>query len=184
MNNEIWKDIPNYEGLFQVSNQGRIKSLKRTVIRGYKSQLKTVPEKIRTLSIDKDGYYRLSLSKNNKRKNYFVHRLVALAFLDNPNNYKTVNHIDGNKKNCFLENLEWASFSQNEKHAFRIGLKKPSGAAIKYIPISQFTKEGVFIKSFKSVSQARKETKVNNISACLNNNLKYKTAGGYIWRKI
>lgn len=175
---EIWKDIPNYEGLFQVSNKGRVKSVKR------KCLIRTVPEKIRTLSLDKYGYYHLALSKNNKRKNFFVHRLVAMAFLSNPNNYKTVNHIDGNKKNCFLENLEWASISQNTKHAYKIGVKKPSGGAVKYKPVAQYKKDGTLVAIYKSIKEAFVKTKINNISACLNKNNKYKTSGGYIWKEI
>jgi hypothetical protein len=179
---EIWKDVPDYEGLFQVSNKGRVKSKKRQVRRGYKYQIKTVPEKIRALSLDKHGYYHLALSKNNKRKNFFVHRLVALAFLKNPKNYPVINHIDGNKKNCCVENLEWASILQNNKHAYAIGLKKPSGNAIKYRPVAQYTIEGIFVAKYKSITEAINKTKITNIWPCVNKKPKYKTAGGYIWK--
>lgn len=179
---EIWKDIPEYEGLFQVSNKGRVKSLKRKVRRGYKYELKTVPEKIRSLSIDKHGYYHLALSKNNKRKNYFLHRLVAMVFIPNPENYPVINHIDGNKKNCCVENLEWVTISENAKHAYRAGLKKPSGGATKYRPVAQYTIDGKFLKKYKSIAEAMKETKSLNIGSCLNKKNKHKTSGGFIWK--
>jgi hypothetical protein len=181
---EIWKDIPGYEGLFQASSKGRIKSLKRMVIRGYKNHPRTVPEKIRTLSLDKFGYYHIALSKENKRKNYFVHRLIALTFIKNPNNLPQVNHIDGNKKNCCIENLEWVNQSENLKHAYRIGLQKPSGGAVKYKPVAQYSLDGELICKYKSITEAMKATGAGSISACVNNKKKYKTSKGYIWKKI
>lgn len=109
---EIWKDIPEYEGLYQVSNEGRIRRNGQT----------------RKLHKDYRGYLTVSLSKHSKMKYYKVHRLVALAFIPNPEGKRTVNHKDGNKENNRLENLEWATHSENIIHANKMGLRKVTDA--------------------------------------------------------
>ena len=106
MNKEIWKDIPGYEGLYQASNLGRIKKIWKT------------KETIMKPSLQKEGYLRIGLVKNSKRKSYQVHRLIALCFIDNIYNKKYVNHIDGNKQNNNADNLEWVTASENLKHAY------------------------------------------------------------------
>lgn len=116
---EIWKDIQGYEGLYQVSNLGRVKSLARLDTRGQR-----VSEKILKLGKHRAGYFRVNLYKNGKMKQYLVHRLVALAFIPNPENKEQVNHIDGNKQNNVIENLEWCTHSENIQHAYRTGLAK------------------------------------------------------------
>lgn len=112
---EIWKDVPEFEGKYQVSNLGRVKSLKRKSWNGYK--LIDQPEKILKQMETAYGYYMVNLWKDNKVKSIVVHRLVSICFLPNPEKKRTVNHIDGNKKNNRLENLEWATYSENRKHA-------------------------------------------------------------------
>ena len=111
MQDEVWKDIPGYEGLYQVSNLGRVKSMSRQKKHSYNSvaQLK---EKILT-PINICGYHRVILRKNNKAHNKFIHRLVAEAFIDNINNYNEVNHKDENKTNNRVDNLEWCSHKYN-----------------------------------------------------------------------
>ena len=104
---EKWRDIPGYEGLYQVSSEGRIK-------RG---------DRIKSLHIDHGGYCTVCLSKHSAQKNAKVHRLVAIAFIPNPNGKKTVNHKDGNKKNNCVSNLEWATHSENIIHANKTGLR-------------------------------------------------------------
>ena len=116
---EIWKDIKGYEGLYQVSSYGRIKSLARTT-----SQNKRLPERLRVLSVDKYGYMCVNLSKDGKVKLLKVHRLVCEAFIENPDRKPQVNHIDGNKGNNHVENLEWCTGSENIIHAFETGLKE------------------------------------------------------------
>ena len=118
---ENWKDIIGYEGLYQVSNLGNVKSLSKTVLnRGkYPSISK---EKIFKYRIDKYGYALFRFTKNNKRKNILGHRLVALAFLPNPENKPQVNHIDGNKLNNNMDNLEWNTAKENVNHSWRNGL--------------------------------------------------------------
>lgn len=100
---EIWKDISGYEGLYQVSNLGRIKSLK-----GYYHR----KEKILKSGI-RNGYYVINLSKKRERKSYQVHRLVAQAFIPNPDNYLIINHKDENPLNNYVGNLEWCSQKHN-----------------------------------------------------------------------
>lgn len=113
---EIWKQIEGGYEEYQVSNFGQIKSLK------------SKNEKILHLDKDRHGYMNVRLCKNGTRKRFKVHRLVAMAFIENPNRFPEINHKDGNKENNFVENLEWVTRSQNIKHAFDIGLRSPSGS--------------------------------------------------------
>lgn len=118
---EVWKPIEGYEGLYEVSNFGRIKSLRRDVAIpnqrlgtvGYR----TYPERIKPCVKNRYGYYQVTLSKEAKSRTFRVHRLVALAFIPNPDNKPYINHIDGNKKNNRIENLEWCTASENNWHA-------------------------------------------------------------------
>lgn len=120
MKKEIWKDIPEYEGYYQISNLGRLKTLKRE---GF-----ILNDRIRKSVKDQKGYLKLGLNKNNKKKMFRISRLVAEAFIPNPNNYPQINHKDGNKQNNHYKNLEWCNNSQNRIHGFRTGLiKKPIG---------------------------------------------------------
>lgn len=99
--NEIWKDIDGYEGLYQVSNLGRVKSSKHDII------LKTYSNR---------GYHQVQLSKNNIKSNKTIHRLVAQAFIPNPDNKPQVNHIDEDKTNNKVSNLEWVTAKENSNH--------------------------------------------------------------------
>jgi hypothetical protein len=108
---EIWKDIAGYEGLYQVSNYGRFKSLGNNFAR---------KEKSKKAHIRHNGYMRITLNKKGKRKSFATHRLVILAFKENPENKRTVNHIDGNKTNNYIDNLEWATHTENALHSFRV----------------------------------------------------------------
>ena len=118
---EIWKDIQGYEGLYQVSNIGNIKSLDRTVGENRTPYLK----KGRILKAWKyNGYLCVNLCGEGKNVKLKVHRIVAETFIDNPKNKKEVNHINGNKTDNRVENLEWCSHKENIQHAFRTGLRK------------------------------------------------------------
>lgn len=110
---EKWSDVKGYEGLYQVSNFGRIKSMVNNASR-----------RKRVLNpYDHNGYRRINLYKNNKCKKLYIHRLVAEEFIPNVNNYPEVNHIDGNKSNNNIKNLEWCTSSQNQIHAYKTGLQ-------------------------------------------------------------
>ena len=109
---EIWKDVVGYEGLYQVSSLGRIKSLDRK-IKCRNNYERIVVGKIKIPFKKKEGYLTIKLYKSNKLKSFYVHRLVAQAFIDNPHCKKTVNHINEIKTDNRIENLEWATYSEN-----------------------------------------------------------------------
>ena len=117
---EVWKDIINYEGWYQVSNKKRIKSLQRTIV--YSSgSVRLQNSKLLKTRIS-NGYLGVTLRKMNKTRTTSLHRLIAEAFIPNPENKPQVNHIDGNKLNNCIENLEWATASENTIHAIQNGL--------------------------------------------------------------
>lgn len=117
---EVWKDIIGYEGLYQVSSLGRVKST-GTVWNGWVYHKKK--ETIRKSNANvKNGYHSLCLSKDSKVKRHYVHRLVGESFIDNPLNKPQINHLDGNKNNNKVDNLEWVTRKENVQHAIKNGL--------------------------------------------------------------
>ena len=260
---EEWRDIEGYEGYYQVSNFGRVKSLDRiqTQKRGNKYYNRKYKSQIIKSYLTHKGYCAIGVTKNNKHKNFAVHRLVAKAFIPNPKNKPQVNHIDGNKENNRVDNLEWNTGSENLKHAYKNKLKlctKKHRETAKYqckknfnkkvlqynlngnfikewnsitdasnfynisissitqccqgilkssykyiwkykttdfpliipnytkqykcIPVLQYTLQNVFVKEYKSLTDASQKTNINapHISECIRK--KRKTAGGYIWK--
>ena len=174
---EIWKDVVGYEGYYQVSNKGNVKTIERTVRFGRQSRI--VPEIIKEKVPDKRGYLTVMLSKGNKVKNAKIHRLVAEAFIPNPLNLPEVNHKDEDKTNNCVHNLEWCEHLYNVMY----GTKLERQSAKKSIPIIQYTVDGKPIKEFASSMQAEIELNgkfTGNISKCLNGATK--TAFGYIWK--
>lgn len=143
-NKEIWKDVPAYEGIYQVSNLGNIRSLKYN---------NTQEVKLLKLKLRYPGYLYVNLSKNNKQKKYNVHRLVASAFIPNPNDKKEVNHINGKKTDNALINLEWATKKENEYHAMINNLKasheRHGGAKLTKIQVAdirEINRAGLFTR--------------------------------------
>lgn len=118
---EVWKPVVGYEGLYEVSNFGRVRRIFRYG-RPYITPCKP--------KITRDGYFESTLVKEGKPKCIRTHRLVARAFCDNPENKLEVNHKDGNKLNNCSDNLEWVTSSENQKHAYKMGLQKVCGGAI------------------------------------------------------
>ena len=170
MNKEIWKDIPNYEGQYQVSNLGNVRSLQ------FRNGTCTI-NRIRTLKIKTSGKYNhTKLFKNGKGKNYTIHRLVAITFIPNPNNYKYVNHKDENPRNNKVDNLEWCTMQYNNVYGNRIAksVKKQS------IKINQYDLNNCFIKTWNSMNDAiRYYNNRHILDVCKE---KRKTASGYIWK--
>lgn len=109
--NEVWKDIPDYEGIYQVSNKGRIKSLARIVGNCKRKDKIIIPKDNGT------GYYKVNLYKNGKHKNHYVHKLVASVFINNEGNKPCINHKDYNRKNNNVENLEWVTYKENNNYS-------------------------------------------------------------------
>lgn len=173
---EIFKDIKGYEKIYQVSNLGNIKSLAREIIsiKNGKFRKQKIEEKILKNNITKTGYCIVHLCKNRKRKAKTVHRLVAEAFIKNPCNYKQINHIDGNKKNNNVKNLEWCNESMNILHSYRYLQRKQHNSTKKV----KCVETG---ETFNSIAEAaaKKDIKASCISHVLNK--RAKTAGGYKW---
>lgn len=119
MNEEIWKAIPNYEGSFEVSNYGNFRSLDRFVPSRW-GGVRKYPGKSLLVEEMQDGYKRIVLMKDGNKKRFMCHRLVAQVFIENPHNKPYINHIDGNRGNNCVENLEWCTKSENEQHAVNV----------------------------------------------------------------
>ena len=155
---ETWKNIrlENFEHIYAISNLGVLKSLEKT--RQFGRATKTYPEKIMKPKVDKDGYLRVKLSNKGKQKMISIHRLVALTFLPNPNNYPVVNHKNGIKTDNRVENLEWCTVQYNTKHAFDcLGRKGNNGGTNKPVVfLDKNTKE--IIKRFDSMLEASRNT--------------------------
>lgn len=172
---EIWKDIKGYEGLYQISNYGNVKSLKRYVnTNGGAKRL--VKEKMLKPVIDNTNYYVVSLWKNNICQRTHIHRLVIENFISNTYNKTFVNHIDGNKLNNNVDNLEWCTPKENNIHAYEIGLN-PSRKKV-----NQYDLKGNFIKTWNSIREASNFYKTSHISECCNNNSNRNIAKGFLWR--
>lgn len=158
---EIWKDISGFENYYQVSNLGRVKSLSRQIYNG--KGYYTSSEKILKGHVITNGYIQVEFKKDNKRYLKLVHRLVAETFIPNLKNLPQINHIDGNKQKNNIENLEWCTNSENQIHAYHMGLNKHSKKAGK--PKRKVVKINIennkIIKIYDSISEASRE---NNIS--------------------
>ena len=164
---EIWKDIKGYEGLYQISNFGYIKSLH------YSGGTK---QKIMKFGKDKDGYLQIILTKNKKHKVYKVHRLVAQTFIPNPDNLPQINHRDENKQNNNVNNLEWCSNKYNSNYGTKNDWNKKK--------VAQYDLNGNFIKQYRSIIEASKEINKNHshISQCCHH--QRKSSYGFKWEFI
>lgn len=185
---EIWKDIEGFEGYYQVSNLGRIKSKKRVVNnKGTYGGKCTFNEKILNTTIDNIGYKVVVLSKDKIKSRKRVHRIVAKCFIPNPNGYKEVNHKDGIKKNSRVDNLEWCTHKENIQHAYKNNLinriqKNKGKLNIFSKAILQYDRNGKFIKEWECIRDIERELKIcnQNISKCCKGI--YNTCGGYIFK--
>ena len=169
MKKEYWKPVVGYEGLYEVSNWGRVKSLPRNGTVKYARILK--------LYTDKDGYLYVVLSKNNKQKLFKIHRLVAEAFIPNPNNLPMINHKDENKQNNNVENLEWCSAKYNSNYGTAIERRSKKRSK----PILQFTLDGEFVREWESTMECERNGYNHGavVSCCQG---KRKTHKGFIFK--
>ena len=170
-NKEIWKDIVGYEGLYQVSNLGRVKSLK------YGKEKILKPANIGR------GYLKVNIWKNGEQNQYLVHRLVGQSFIPNPNNLPEINHRDEDKTNNRVENLEWCDRKYNNNfgtHNQRVAEKMTNGKLSK--TVLQFTLEGNFVKEWKSTRDVQRNLGFDqgHISQCCTG--KRKSAYKFVWK--
>ena len=167
---EVWKPVFGFEDLYEVSNLGAVKSVRRNAL------MKKFTNK---------GYEYAHLCKNGKHFNAKVHRLVAVAFIPNPENKPQVNHKDGNKMNNRANNLEWATALENQRHARETGLNSAGrNNPITSKAVDMLSVDGRFIKTFPSFSEAERSTgiKRRNIQGCCAGRYGCRTAGGFVWK--
>lgn len=174
---EEWRAVPGYEGLYEVSNMGRVRSLDRWV-KGHKGTPYFKPGRLLSIVIDHKGYCVVNLRTRNRQ---YVHRLVAVTFLSNPNDLPMVNHKDENRANNKVDNLEWCDNRYNLNYG---SVKdKMRRHCLTRKPVLQIDKEGNVVNEFESLSDAAKCVGVpyQNIAFCC----KYssRTAGGYKWKR-
>lgn len=207
--NEEFRDIEGFEGLYQVSNYGRVKSLKLYYYNSKEKKMKFIyRNKILKYRLTKTKYCRVNLYLK-KSIDFYVHRLVAQAFIKNINSKPCINHIDGNKANNRVDNLEWCTISENNLHAIKNNLrktgkdnplygKKLKGEQLRKIrekikelnkmnckKVNQYDLQGNYIKTWNSCVEASKQFGKNKnrlISACASGN--YKSAYGYRWEYL
>lgn len=170
---EIWVDVPNYEGLYQISNFGNVKSLSRYV--GTSSGYRKTKERLLKPSVSETGYYRVCFRKDCSNKRFLVHRLVAIAFIPNPHNLPQINHKDENPSNNTVDNLEWCDAKYNNNYGGRI--KKAAAATSK--PVKQYDMQGNFIRDFCSLTEACDSV---GVRFCHEDCVEGKSVGGYQWR--
>lgn len=178
---EIWKDINGFEGMYQISNLGRVKSIERTVI-DKNNNIKYIKEHIMSSSNNGNGYLSVMLYKDNKGVRKLIHRLVAQAFIPNPQNLPEVNHIDENRGNNVVTNLEWIDYLTNRTYGTR--LERLSASNTIHAPVVQYDLDFNYIAEYKNAIQAAKalgfDKRGSAIYECANK--KANIAYGYIWR--
>ena len=176
---ETWKDITGYESLYQVSSHGNVKSLRSG----------------RFMKPSGNTYKTVTLTRNGTQTTKYVHRLVAEAFLENPNGCKTVNHKDENKSNNAADNLEWCTHEQNCRHSYRLHPDRLSCLQSELAKRKRILKKskrvaqrnlitGEVVKVYDSAREAARQTGLSqgNISSCCRG--RYKKANGYIWNYL
>ena len=179
---EIWKEIKGFEGYYKISNLGRVLSIKRRV-NSSKGRTRLVNERILKTRVDKYGYETVILRKFNKDRHFTIHRLIAIAFIKNPNNHPSINHIDENKLNNKPENLQWCTVKFNNLYNNRqekINIKLRN--VIKGKVILQYDLNNNFIKEWRSLREIARatgfsRTEINKV--CRNERLSY---NNYYWK--
>lgn len=197
MSTEIWKDVVGYEGYYKVSNLGRVKSMERYVTQG--NHKRYVKERIKKQSIDPNGYLRVTLCKDRKSVQIPIHRIIAEAFIPNPENKSEIDHINTNRIDNRIENLRWSTRYENTHNPLtlqnckeRVYTKERTekinktrierGRKCAPKKVYQYSKAGVFIKEYSCAKKAGEELNTNAqpISMCCKGDRL--TAGGFVWR--
>lgn len=176
---ENFKEIKGFEGLYEISDQGRIRYLDKMVERGKWGRFLKKGALMAPYPAGR-GYYKISLRKNKNLYHNYIHRIVAETFIPNPENKKTVNHINGIKTDNRVENLEWMTYSENNKHSFDTGLKKPTRKPInrgQNSPNAKFKDEDIRVIR-KIYSEGVTQEKISKIY-----NVCRQTIGSIITRK-
>ena len=178
---EVWKDIKGYEGYYQVSNLGRIKRVERKVkTRNRNGEYELLlKENILQGFYSPKGYVRVLLTKDTKNKTYMIHRLVAEAFIPNPNNFPQINHIDGIKNHNNVENLEWCTQSYNIRHSYEIGLRETMDEVLmknrkkQSKKVAKYDVYGNLLEVYESVNEASRKNKAGRrqiLRSCMHQN--------------
>lgn len=196
---EIWKPIEGYEGYFEISNLGRVKSVKRVVKQG--NTTRNVGEKIKKSHIGAYGYSSVTLCKNGKSRDIPIHRLLANAFIPNPYNKSAIDHINTDRTDYSLQNLRWVTPKENSNNILtlkhcrektystesmqkRLNTSKNNNTTNSPKTVFQYDKRGNFIKEYYSMVEAERETGINHnsIHRVLNDNTQ--SAGNYLWSDV
>lgn len=181
-----WRDIEGYEGLYQVSSLGEVRSMDR-IVKSKGDLMQRIRGRIIKPTIQRKGRCSIALHKDGQLKNYMVHRLVAKAFIpnDDPENKTQVNHKDENQSNNRVDNLEWCDAKYNINYGTgraRMAEKLINGKNSR--PVLQYTLDGEFVREWPSTMEIERQLGIFNtqISACCLKRYGFKSAGGYMWQ--
>ena len=172
---EEWRDVVGYEGRYQVSSMGRVKSLERKDRIG-----RTIRERILKPNVAGGGYLKVDLCAGGKRKKSFAHRLVCQAFHENPDNKPEVNHVNEDKTDNRACNLEWCTAKENSNFGTR---NERVGKALSK-PVGQYTLDGDLVKVWQSTNEVQRQTGFIQGNICKVANGNRKTAYGFIWKYV
>lgn len=184
---EIWRDVVGFENLYKVSNFGNVISIEREVPNG-PCTTRIVPSTTLSKLDNGKGYITVTLSKGCTPKKYYIHRLVATAFLPNPNSFKEINHKDENKSNNHLSNLEWCTSSYNKRYGTCIKRlietrnKNKRGSYEK--PVYAYDLNGNFVKEYRSIAEASRKTGISEESLRSAIMGKSKSSGCFQWTRV
>lgn len=180
---EEWKDCKGFEGFYQVSNEGRVRSM-AVWSHKYQKVLKRKTPHLNSIETTKDGYKRVLLCLYGVHHHCAVHRLVAQAFIENPHNLPCINHKDENPSNNCVDNLEWCTYKYNSNYGTlpkRISERQINNPVLSRV-VLQYTLNGEFVASYPSIREAERITGIDNTMISRVCRGKSKFAKGYVWK--